>query len=220
MVVMAPRRAAALRAVGDQSLREHLIATAAGLIARRGTAGLTVREIAREARVADGVLYNHFTDKEELLALAVHAHVRATDAALGAPSATAGSGTVEANLTAYIDRGLALHAAILPTFAGLVGQPGVLARLDTLPNPSAGGQGLREDLANYLRAEQRLGRLAGDADVDAAATMLIGACHELILPHLFSGSARVELRVPPGFTTGLVATVLNGIGPPGQGGRR
>jgi AcrR family transcriptional regulator len=210
---MAPRRAAALREADDQSLREHLITTAERLIARRGAVGLTVREIAREARVADGVLYNHFTDKEELLALAVHAHVRAVDAALAAPPGPAGSGTVEANLTAYIERSLALHAAILPAFAGLVGQPGVLARLDTLPNPVAGGRGLREDLADYLRAEQRLGRLASTANVDAAATMLIGACHELILPHLFSGSGHVELRVPPGFATGLVATVLNGIGP-------
>jgi AcrR family transcriptional regulator len=209
---MTPRRAAALREVDDQSLREHLIATAERLVARRGTVGLTVREIAREARVADGVLYNHFADKEELLALAVHAHVAAVEAALGPPPGPAGSGSVEANLTAYIDRSLALHAAILPAFAGLVGQPGVLARFDALPNPTAGGRGLREDLADYLRAEQRLGRLAGDADVDAAATMLIGACHELILPHLFSGSAQVQVQVPPGFATSLVTTVLDGIG--------
>jgi AcrR family transcriptional regulator len=210
---MAPRRAAALREVGDQSLREHLITTAERLIARRGTAGLTVREIAREARVADGVLYNHFTDKEELLALAVHAHVRAVEAALGAPPGPAGSGTVEANLTGYVDRSLALHAAIVPAFAGLLGQPRVLARFATLPNPTAGGRGLQEELTQYLRAEQRLGRLAGDANVDAAATMLIGACHELILPQLFSGSEHVEVQVPPGFATELVATVLNGIGP-------
>jgi AcrR family transcriptional regulator len=210
---MAPRRAAALREVGGQSLREHLITTAERLIARRGTAGLTVREIAREARVADGVLYNHFTDKEELLALAVHAHVRAVEAALGAPPGPAGSGTVEANLTGYVDRSLALHAAIVPAFAGLLGQPRVLARFATLPNPTAGGRGLQEELTQYLRAEQRLGRLAGDANVDAAATMLIGACHELILPQLFSGSEHVEVQVPPGFATELVATVLNGIGP-------
>jgi AcrR family transcriptional regulator len=210
---MAPRRAAALREVGDQSLREHLITTAERLIARRGTAGLTVREIAREARVADGVLYNHFTDKEELLALAVHAHVRAVEAALGAPPGPAGSGTVEANLTGYVDRSLALHAAIVPAFAGLLGQPRVLARFATLPNPTAGGRGLQEELTQYLRAEQRLGRLAGDANVDAAATMLIGACHELILPQLFSGSEHVQVQVPPGFATELVATVLNGIGP-------
>jgi AcrR family transcriptional regulator len=213
MAVMAPRRAAALREGGDQSLREHLIAAAERLIARRGTAGLTVREIAREARVADGVLYNHFADKEELLALAVHARVRAVDAALDPPHGPAGSGNVEANLTGWIDRNLALHAAILPAFAGLVGQPGVLARLASLPNPVGGEGGLREELADYLRAEQRLGRLAGDADADAAATMLDGACHELILTQLFSGSADVELQVPAGFAAGLVATILNGIGP-------
>ena len=208
---MAPRRAAALRDEGDQSLREHLIATAGRLIARRGTVGLTVREIAREARVADGVLYNHFSDKEELLALAVLAHVRAVDERLGPPPRP-GSGTVAANLTAYLDRNLALHAAILPAFAGLLGQPGVLAQVTTLFSPGAGGGDLSDELADYLRAEQRLGRLPAGANVDAAATMLNGACHELVLSHLFSGATPIELKVPPGFVADLVATVLNGIG--------
>jgi AcrR family transcriptional regulator len=209
---MVPRRAAALRAVDDQSLREHLIATAARLIARRGTVGLTVREIAREARVADGVLYNHFADKEELLALAVRAHVQAVDQRLGPPPRP-GGGTVEANLTAYIDRSLTLHAAVLPAFVGLLGQPGVLARVTTLFSPAAGGGDLRDDLADYLAAEQRLGRLPAAANVEAAATMLNGACHELVLPHLFAGATSTELNVPPGFADDLVATVLNGIGP-------
>jgi AcrR family transcriptional regulator len=209
---MAPRRAAALRdGGGDQSLREHLIATAERLIARRGTVGLTVREIAREARVADGVLYNHFTDKDELLALAVLAHVRAVDARLGPPPPP-GGGAVAANLSAHLDRNLALHAAVLPVFAGLLGQPGILAQVTTLSSPAAGGRELRDELAEYLRAEQRLGRLPATANVDAAATMLNGACHELVLPHLFSGATPSELKVPPRFVADLVETVLNGIG--------
>lgn len=198
-------KAAVLRDAGGLSLRHHLIAAAARLISRSGTAGLTVRQIAQEAQVATGVLYNHFDDKEELLALALHAHVHAVETALGDPLGPAGSATVEANLTAFLTRGLALHAVILPAFAGLVAQPGVLARFDAL----AGGRGLREELIGYLRAEQRLGRLAPGANVEAAATMAIGACHELVLPHLFSGGVPGE--VPAGFVAEIVATLLHGI---------
>jgi hypothetical protein len=63
-----------------------------------------------------------------------------------------------------------------------VAQPKVLTRFAGLPNPMAGGQGLRTYLADYLRAERDLGRLAPHADPDMAATMIIGACHEVILP--------------------------------------
>ncbi len=59
-----------LRDSDGPNLREHLIATAARLIDERGSAGLAVRDIAREAQVADGVLYNYFQDKEDLLARA------------------------------------------------------------------------------------------------------------------------------------------------------
>ncbi|RZU74691.1 hypothetical protein EV384_3167 [Micromonospora kangleipakensis] len=42
---------------------------------------------------------------------------------------------MEANLRAYLRRALALHAAILPAFAGLTTQPKLLARLAELPTP-------------------------------------------------------------------------------------
>src|SRR5215471_20902281 len=78
---------------GDgQNVREYLIVTAARLIDERGSAGLSVRDIAREARVADGVLYNYFEDKEDLLAHALLAHVGTVmNAAPGLPPA--GTGT-------------------------------------------------------------------------------------------------------------------------------
>ena len=64
-----------LRDESSQNLRDYLIETAARLIDQRGSAGLAVRDIAREAKVADGVLYNYFEDKEDLLAHALLAHV-------------------------------------------------------------------------------------------------------------------------------------------------
>jgi len=45
---MSPRKPAVLRGGDGQNLREYLIATAARLIDERGSAGLSVRDIARE----------------------------------------------------------------------------------------------------------------------------------------------------------------------------
>ncbi|MGB2569039.1 TetR/AcrR family transcriptional regulator [Micromonospora citrea] len=207
---MSPRRAAALRG-GDQSLREHLIAAAGRLVARRGTVGLTVRDIAREAQVADGVLYNHFADKEELLAYAVHAHLRAAEAALEGQPPRPGEGTVAANLRAYLTRALALHTAILPAMTGVFTQPGLLARLAELPDPLAGGHGLRAELTGYLRGERERGRVAPDAAVEAVAALVVGVCHDLVLHHLLDPTTPAPT---PTMIDDLVRTLLHGVAPP------
>ena len=120
-----------LRDRDDQNLREYLIAVAARLIGQRGSAGLAVRDIAREAQVADGALYNYFEDKEDLLAHALMAHVGMVmhDAA-GMPPA--GTGTVAGNLELFIDRGLATLQRVAPAFAGLLAQPKVLHRFHAM----------------------------------------------------------------------------------------
>ncbi|WP_067475644.1 TetR/AcrR family transcriptional regulator [Actinomadura hibisca] len=201
---MSPRKAAVLRD-GGPSLRDHLLGTAARLIAERGTAGLTVRLISREAGVADGVLYNHFADKEELLAHALRAHVQAVENGLH-ELPEPGTGTVAANLRTHLAYGLALHRGIVPAFAGLTGQPAVLARFAELSGP---GPDWRDKLADYLRAERDLGRLAPDAEVAAAARMIVGVCHEAVVSVLLAGTARQE----PVDEAAVVAAVLRGIGP-------
>ncbi|WP_406043538.1 TetR/AcrR family transcriptional regulator [Micromonospora sp. NBC_00898] len=209
---MTPRRAAALRG-GGQSLREHLIAAAGRLVARRGVAGLTVRDIAREAEVADGVLYNHFADKEELLAYALHAHVRAVEAEQEGTPPRPGEQTVEANLRAYLQRALALHAAILPAFAGLTTQPKLLARLGELPTSLGGGHHLRAEIAGYVRAEQPLGRVAAGTSPEAVATLVVGVCHDLVLGRLLDPSGPPP-EPSPALVDALVATLLHGIAKP------
>ncbi|OLT38433.1 TetR family transcriptional regulator [Actinomadura sp. CNU-125] len=200
---MSPRKAAALRQ-GDVSLREHLIATADRMMSDRGAAGLTVRAIAREAGVADGVLYNHFDGKEELLALALRARVRRVEDGLG-PLPEPGAGTLEANLRAHVERGLALHSALLPALAGLTAQPDVLARFGASHEP---GDEWRDHLHAYLRAERDLGRIAADASVRAAASMIVGVCHEAVLSALLHAAEPAPVPVAE-----VVASVLHGIAP-------
>ncbi|MFI0355880.1 TetR/AcrR family transcriptional regulator [Actinomadura sp. 9N407] len=200
---MSPRRAAVLRDGGDRSLRDHLIATAERMISEQGTAGLTVRGIAREAGVADGVLYNHFTDKEELLAHALRAHVRTVEQGLSALPRP-GAGTVAGNLRDYIAYGLEMHRVILPAMAGLLGRPEVLARFATANEP---GEDYRDRLLGYLRAERELGRLAPGARVESATAMIVGVCHETVLTLLFGGAP------PEPNVDDLVATLLDGLSP-------
>ncbi|GLY64647.1 TetR/AcrR family transcriptional regulator [Amycolatopsis taiwanensis] len=202
---MSPRKAEILRHSDDErSLRDHLIATTERMISVQGTAGLTVRAIAREAGVADGVLYNHFTDKEELLAHALRAHVRTVEQGLG-ELPEPGAGAVEANLRAYLTYGLAMHRAILPAFAGLLAQPAVLVRFTELVEPTADW---RDRLREYLHAERDLGRLAADAELESAAAMLVGVCHEFVLSTLFQHNA--PETTPPAVES-IITAVLNGI---------
>lgn len=213
---MSPRKPAVLRkAGGDQTLRDHLIASAARLVAERGTAGLTVRDIAAAAGLASGVLYNYFADKEEVIALALRAHV---EAVLATPSGTPqpGTGTVQDNLKALIEYGLITLNRILPVFAGVFGQPKVLARFHELAGHGGGvlgGGGLPAAFAAYIRAEQQLGRVRPDVDPEATASLVVGACHDVTLPRLFHGTPGTDIAIPGGFVDGLVDTILHGIAP-------
>ncbi|MEU5876649.1 TetR/AcrR family transcriptional regulator [Spirillospora sp. NPDC047279] len=201
---MSPRRAAALPDGGN--LRDHLIATAGRIIAEHRTAGLTVRAIAREAGVADGVLYNHFADKEELLAYALCAHVGQVERDMGELPAP-GTGTVEDNLRRYVGHGLEMHRRIVPAFVGLFSQPRVLARFAELGEQD---EDWRDRLYGYLRAERDLGRLAPEARVGAAARMIVGFCHETVMSALFQNGVPGPAPAPEAVDD-LVAVVLHGI---------
>ena len=55
------------RAAGG-GLRDTLVDAAVALIARKGTEGFSLREVARRARVSEAAPYGHFADREALLA--------------------------------------------------------------------------------------------------------------------------------------------------------
>jgi AcrR family transcriptional regulator len=209
---MSRRRPAVLRdAAPDRTLRQHLIATAARLVGERGRAGLTVRDIAHEAQVADGALYNYFDGKDDLLAHALSAHVEAVmrDAGLPAP----GEATVADNLRAYIDYGLRVLTQVLPAFAGFLSQPEVIARTGRLLAEPGHAPSLPHLVTAYLEGEQRLGRISAEASVPAATTLIVGACHELTLPRMLFNPEADLGGIPPEAVDDLVSAVLEGIAP-------
>ena len=229
-----------LRDRGGENLREHLISTAARLLDQRGSAGLAVRDIAREARVADGALYNYFEDKEDLLAQALLAHVATVMSEAPRMMPEAGTGTVAENLTVFIGRGMESLYRVAPAFAGLMSQPNVLRRFHAMvggdpafaapaggqdpggepaPQPDPGGRerheprSLPEILLHYLQAEQRLGRIDTGADLDAATSLIVGAIHGQVLPRVLFAPPGPRPATPPGLAAQLATTALRGLEP-------
>ncbi len=134
-----------LRDDSGQNLRDYLIETAARMIDQRGSAGLSVRDIAREAKVADGVLYNYFEDKEDLLVRALLAHVGNVMASAPRLLPPPGEGTVAENLRVFIDGGIANLLRVTPAFAGLISQPKVLTRFHAMVGGDAAFDPAAED---------------------------------------------------------------------------
>jgi len=229
---MSPRKPAVLREQGGDDLRGHLIAAATRLIDQRGTAGLSVRDIAREARVADGVLYNYFADKEDLLAQALLAHVGAVMGSAPQLLPPAGTGTVADNLRVFFEQGVAVLSRVTPAFAGLLSQPKVLARFHGMVGGDAafsaesatplgqqddggrgGGRSLGELLSGYLHAEQELGRINGAADVGAITVLLVGAIHGQVLPRMLFNPPGTAMSMPPDLAERLARAIIAGMAP-------
>lgn len=218
---MSPRRARVLRDQGASdspgALRRHLIDVTQRLLAAHGAAGLTTREIAREAHVADGLLYNHFAGKDDLVVTALIERgaelVEGFLVALPEP----GTATLEENLHVLAQAVLEFTAQAVPLVTGLLGQAALLGRLfDDIHDTHAGQVGPQAAFAaavGYVRAEQGLGRAAADVEAAAVVELLFGAC----LSRAFVGQlGEREVAVPAVTTEALVGVLLRALQGPGS----
>ena len=211
---MSPRWTKATRGrAGDDpatALRQHLIDTAERLLSEKQVGAITTREIARAAQVSDGVLYNHFADKHDLILAALMRRYEQALSQFGAGLPEPGSATVEANLTTYAEAALDLVAQAMPMVAGLISEPVLLHRfIAEIHREPFGPERMREPIADYISGEQRLGRL-GEFPIDAALSLMIGPTLMLGFTELVGGAPRqtVVAAIPD-----IISTLLKGIAP-------
>jgi len=219
---MSPRRAAILRTHASEpagSLRDHLVAATERLLEHHALGELTTRAIAHHAGVSDGVLYNHFADKADLVMAALLSRYGKLVERLEAAAPEAGQATVVGNVQAYgralsgVETDLMLHGA------GLVAHPPLLHRFWAEIHRSPFGiDRLRRPLVDYLVAEKRLGRVNDELDIDAAVTVVFGVCAMVALsrhlnPTADSGRSADHLDAS-------LAAAVTGFVPTGAGGGR
>jgi AcrR family transcriptional regulator len=191
--------------VAIRDVREQLFDAAERVLLRDGPSALTSRAVTTEAGCAKGVLHRHFADFDAFLAELVLDRIGQMDTQAATLRESAGTGTVAGNLT---DALTALFGSVAVAIVGLlIFRDDLRARLR---QARPAGVPILTDaavmIASYLTAEQDLGRIAADADVDTLAPTLIGAGHLLFAD---------RKGTPPeaGAIRKMVTTVIAGVVP-------
>ena len=153
-----------------QATRAALLSATSDLVRDVGYARTTTRAVAAAAGVAEGTLYRHFPDKASLLIAAVMEQSAPTVARMSELASRAGQGTVEGNLTDCLSQLATLRETVLPLELALLTDPELDRHLRQPPPPDMDPALM---LADYLAAEQQLGRVRSDASPRSAAFLLL-----------------------------------------------
>ncbi|BDT90358.1 TetR family transcriptional regulator [Nocardia sputorum] len=159
--------------------RQQLFDAADRVLLRAGPNGLTSRAVTDEAGCAKGVLHRHFTDFDAFLTALVLDRAAQLEAQASALRASAGSGTVAANLSSALTTLFGpVPVAILPL---ITFRDELRARLRQA-RPGGGMAILAEAttaISTYLTDERERGRIAADADIESLTLSLVGGGHLL-----------------------------------------
>ncbi|MCC3330736.1 TetR/AcrR family transcriptional regulator [Nocardia abscessus] len=159
--------------------RQQLFDAAERVLLRGGPNGLTSRAVTDEAGCAKGVLHRHFTDFDAFLTALVLDRAAQLEAQGSALRASAGVGTVVANLTSALTDLLGpVPMAIIPL---ITFRDELRTRLRQA-RPGGGMAILAEAttaISTYLTDERELGRITADADIDSLTLSLVGGGHLL-----------------------------------------
>jgi AcrR family transcriptional regulator len=194
------RRRAAAEATG-----ERICAAAERLFLRDGYARTTIREVAREAGVAEATVYLTFSTKPALLNATI---LRATGAEDGKPLSAILAVPPRAMLSTLANG----HAAAMSRAARLIalGESAALMDSDLRPVRDRAHANLR---AAYAAIAQRLADaqlLHSDVTVADAADTLYAVCNEMTYLRFTHDGARKATRYAAWLTTTLEARLLHG----------
>ncbi len=182
------------------------------MIQSKGLARLTNKEIAEAAGCAEGTLYKHFPTKEALILAAIEENL--PDFLAVVQQDRIGQGAIEDNIREIAQAAIRYYGKLLPLTTALFADIELLNRFRLWMREQKGGPlVIYERVANYVAAEQRLGRLKPEIEPFSFAALLLGTCHQYAYIQYFQGFD--PFPVPEGqFVAGVVHTLLQGGGVP------
>jgi AcrR family transcriptional regulator len=142
----------------------------------RGLSGVTTRLIAQEVGCSEGALYVHFNGRLELLLAMLEENLPDLLEPLQELRESVGRNSPHQNLLHVLGGIFAFHQGVIPRTAGLFAEPDLLAAYrNSLRSEGKGPHLSMGVLEDYIRSEQRLKRIAPEADAKMAASLLLSS---------------------------------------------
>jgi AcrR family transcriptional regulator len=190
--------------------RAQILDAAAQVISSKGLARATTKEIARAAACAEGTLYKHFADKSELFLAVLQERAPQFLAILMELPQRAGRGTVRRNLEEVLRAAFDFFSEVIPMSASLFAQPELLrSHVQEMRARDLGPHRGVAAIAEYLKAEQRAGRVNERIDPRSTSAALLGTCFFLAyMRHFYGEDVLVD---PDRFAREVAKAIIGGI---------
>src|SRR6266852_3448372 len=143
--------------------RQHILEATERVIQSRGLARATTKEIAREASCAEGTLYKHFQDKEDIFLAVIQEHL--PDFVLKVSEENAGKGSLNASLQEIALAAIRYYEQLIPLAVSLFADSELIER--------------------HRRWMQ--GRIADSLDAFSVSSLLLGPCFQYAFLRYFTG---------------------------------
>ena len=197
----------------NESTRDRILDAAADVMTRLGLARATTKEIARAAGCSEALLYKHFRDKEEIFLGVLKDRLPSFTATLAALPDQAGTGSVRDRLVEVVDLAVRFYEGGLSIGSSVLGDPELVRRhREWMLARGVGPHHANRMLAEYLRAEQKAGRVDAAVDADAAAALLLGASYQRAFMLRMVGDEPLSPQ-PAEYARRVVDAALRGLDP-------
>ena len=201
----------------ERDTRARILEAAAQLLRDKGISGTTTREIARAAGLSDAAIYSHFKSRGELLHALIPVSLVDYKGSAEAFLKRVGQGTVKGNLKFFMKLARDFFQEASPKIALILAEPELFNNPNGPPIPNRNNKA-EIFLADYIRAEQRMGRINEGADAVAIGTVLVAtAFYEGFTAGLL-GTAFTAAR--PSSAENIIDALMVGFAPTKRAGSR
>jgi AcrR family transcriptional regulator len=192
----------------DVSTRQQIVDAAEKLLQSKGLAYVTTKALAKETGLSEGALYRHFEHKEDVFLAVLGKTLPVLAAEMS--EAVPGQETVRDNLVQIGMAAMHSYAQLIPLASAFFSDNELLGRFAVLLQEAGGPEKLFERVAEYVDAEQKLGRINAALPTMTVVSLLLGPCFQRVYLQQVSSKPLMDAE-SRAFVEGIVDLLMRAI---------